>query len=298
MHHATVLPFLFTCCCLAEDHMPSGDQLSHIGVMGEHQAPCDPSAATHHNILGAGLPPVPAKLAYKIESGAFIEMADLLPERLGSYHNEEETKGKTKKLAVTNILEWLQCFSIYVAVRGQKQPERIRDFMGYQALIIDAYMEYKGNCWMGYDRRFRQICASQPGRHWDAIHPTLWNLAFAGQAKTTRCMHCFSLSHRSGDCELAPSNKSQHFNHLLSSDQGSQRRQLCFQWNETPSVTCPYPNCKFEHVCYICAYDPKVTDISHKAMYCPKRRALHTSQGVQAPSSSGSFPKPLMSSRN
>ena len=46
-------------------------------------------------------------------------MADLLPERLSTYYNDEEAKGKTKKPAVTNILEWLQCFSIYVAIRGQ-----------------------------------------------------------------------------------------------------------------------------------------------------------------------------------
>ena len=57
--------------------------------------------------------------------------------------------------------------------------------MGYQALIIDAYMEYKSDCWMGYDRRFQQIAASQLERSWVLIHSTLWNLAFARQAKTT-----------------------------------------------------------------------------------------------------------------
>ena len=33
--------------------------------------------------IGAGRPPVPAKLVQKIESGVFVEMAELLPERLG-----------------------------------------------------------------------------------------------------------------------------------------------------------------------------------------------------------------------
>ena len=295
----------FTYCCLAEDHMPPGDQLDHIGIMGE-QPPSNtsvtektnPMVPAPHSSLGAGLPPVPAKLVSKIESGAFIDMADLLPERLGTYCNDEEAKGKTKKPVVTNILEWLQCYSIYVAIRGQKQPERIRDLMGYQALIIDAHMEYKSNCWMGYDRRFRQICASQPGRSWAAIHPTLWNLAFAGQAKTTRCMYCFSLTHQSNDCELASSSRSQRFDLTSSTDQGTQRRQFCFQWNETQSVTCPYPNCKFQHVCYICAYDPKASDISHKAIYCPKRRGLGTSQTIPGHSSSKGYNKlkPLMPS--
>ena len=58
--------------------------------------------------------------------------------------------------------------------------------MGYQALIIDPYMKYKGDYWMGYDCRFQQITASQPDRSWASIDPILWNLAFAGQAKN--CM--------------------------------------------------------------------------------------------------------------
>ena len=97
-------------------------------------------------MLRAGLPPVLTKLVSKIESGAFIEMADLLPEQLGTYGYDKESKTRTKKPSVTNILEWLKCFAVYVAVRGQKQPDCIRDFMRYQDLIIDAYMEYESDC--------------------------------------------------------------------------------------------------------------------------------------------------------
>ena len=279
-------------------------QLSHIGLIGEHSLPADhsatsyttPTTSSHSKVLGAGLPPVPAKLVSKIESGAFIEMADLLPEQLGTYGYDEESKTRTKKPSVTNILEWLQCFAVYVAVRGQKQPDRIRDFMGYQALIIDAYMEYKSDCWMGYDRRFRQIAASQPGRSWASIDPTLWNLAFAGQAKTTRCMHCFSLSHRSDNCELSSKSKPQlgHSDRPQPTGQGTRHKLICFQWNENASTTCPYPNCRFQHICYICAYDPTVTDVAHKALYCPKRRGLGGSQTAPQSALKGYKAKPLM----
>ena len=287
--------------------MPTESQLQHISITREQLATTEQSTVQNTNtpittcisILGAGLPPVPAKLVSKIESGAFIEMADLLPEQLGTYYSDEEPKARTKKPSVTNIMEWLQCFAVYVAVRCQKQPERIRDIMGYQALIIDAYMEYKGDCWMGYDRRFRQITASQPERSWASIDPTLWNLAFAGQAKTARCMHCFSLSHHSNDCEFASRGKPQRSYKLLPTEYRPQRKPICFQWNENPSSTCPHQNCRFQHICYICAYDPMTTDVSHKAVYCPKRRGLSTSQGAAGPSSSkGIKPKPLMPSWN
>ena len=38
----------FTYCCLAEDHMPPGDQLDHIGIMGE-QPPSNTSVTEKTN---------------------------------------------------------------------------------------------------------------------------------------------------------------------------------------------------------------------------------------------------------
>jgi len=64
--------------------------------------------------IGAGRPPVPLRLAQRIESGVFIEMADLLPERLGDKERGHH-RGKHSKRSLS-ILEWVQCFSTYVAV--------------------------------------------------------------------------------------------------------------------------------------------------------------------------------------
>ena len=64
-----------------------------------------PPASSHSKLLGAELPPVLAKLVTRIESGAFIEIMDLLPERLGTYYYDKESMAQTKKPSVTNILE-------------------------------------------------------------------------------------------------------------------------------------------------------------------------------------------------
>ena len=37
-----------------------------------------------HVTIGAGLPPIPPKLVAKIESGEFMDMAELLPDRWGA----------------------------------------------------------------------------------------------------------------------------------------------------------------------------------------------------------------------
>ena len=59
-----------------EDFNPTESQLSHIGIIEEHSSATDQSAtsnttpptSSHSKVLGAGLPPVLAKLVTKIES--------------------------------------------------------------------------------------------------------------------------------------------------------------------------------------------------------------------------------------
>ena len=136
-------------------------------------------------------------------------MAELLPDRMGCtaalFNNEKVDKLlKSKRRQVSTITEWIQCFSIYAAVLTAKHPGRIQDLLGYQALIVEACSEYSNEAWLGYDRRFRQMAAANPSTTWAKIDPTLWNMAFTGQAKAVRCKFCFSLTHVSDECDWAP----------------------------------------------------------------------------------------------
>lgn len=161
-------------------------------------------------ILGAGLPPVPSKLVRRIECGEFIELSELLPEKLSFDVAEEDSgKGKSKKKLITSILEWVQCFSLYTAIISQKQPERVPDLLGYQSLIIDAHREFKGDYWMGYDRRFRlRAAAASQVDKWANVDITLWSLAFASRGSSARCKFCFSTSHDSSTCDLSSDTQS------------------------------------------------------------------------------------------
>ena len=49
------------------------------------------SATVQNVFIGGGCPPVPVRLVKKIESGAFVEMAELLPEQLGG-SNDDDSK--------------------------------------------------------------------------------------------------------------------------------------------------------------------------------------------------------------
>ena len=65
---------------------------------------------------GTVLPSVSASLVEKIESGALIEMGDLIPAYLGL----DDTVHSKLRCSVTNISEWLQAFTLYVTVIAKK----------------------------------------------------------------------------------------------------------------------------------------------------------------------------------
>ena len=221
--------------------------------------------------LGAGLPPVPEKITSRIEAGEFIEMAELLPDRLGSAGDDQTKSVKTKRRLVTNIVEWVECFAIYIAVLSKKQPQRVPEMLGYLILILEAHTENAGDGWLGYDRRFRMAAAGNPSINWAAIDTTLWNLAFSGKARSARCKHCFSLSHLSKDCEWEPELPS--MTPVVANPPGVSRRQICRDWNYSRRPGCPHVNCYYRHICINCAFDPEVPDKVHKVVYCPYKQS-------------------------
>ena len=237
--------------------------------------------------IGNGLPPVPKKLVARIQAGEYIDMAELLPDRLGisagAITKDDKQNNKPKRRQVTNILEWIQCFGIYMAVLTLKHPDRIQDLLGYQALIVEACMEYNCEAWLGYDRRFRQNAAASVSTVWAKIDATLWNKAFTGQARAQRCQYCFSLTHKSEDCDWADTPSTSGASKLASTTPTpiirkpipqSRQTRVCYAWNHSPEAACPFPNCAYQHICLYCANDNQITRKDHKALHCRRRRGI------------------------
>ena len=74
--------------------------------------PAEPSYSTNQQEQ-----PIPPNLVEQIEAGAFVEMGDLLPSRLGL---DDGAKSIQKHHLITNITEWLQSFAVYVSVIAKK----------------------------------------------------------------------------------------------------------------------------------------------------------------------------------
>ena len=89
-----------------------------------------------------------SKSQQEIELGVFVKMAKLLPEWLVTTYADNDAKLKPKKQSFL-VLEWLHCYPIYIVVVEKEQSECIADLMGYQPLVIEVFIEYKDDCWIG-----------------------------------------------------------------------------------------------------------------------------------------------------
>ena len=176
------------------DQVPSAQQLSHIHELNDdpRMAPSAPLSsqkpltfkpadkASSPLYVGAGLPPVPAKLAKRIQDGQFIEMGELLPEVLRGpipYDDDHQKSSKSKYRELDGIIDWIQIFSLYIAIVCRSQPHRITDLLDYQTLIITSHMQFPDFSWATYDREFHQQADATSAPEWLVLDNILWNLA-------------------------------------------------------------------------------------------------------------------------
>ena len=268
-NHTTYIPIFHT----ALDRLPSGRHLDHIEEFGHTQLmPAITGADTFGTSLtstaslapmlfSSGLPPVPAKLAKRIQDGLFVEMSVLLPEKLISVQysvGEVVPSQKQKHYEVTTIIEWVQCFVTYITIVSQKEPEWTADLLGYQQLIIHSSQHCQEGRWPLYDRHFRLKASATRSKDWSTIEINIWNLAFNERTTPMTSGH---LPYHTG-----PGTQPYSSNQPPPAD-----RKICLEWNDNPSPNCPYPDCRFEHCCYRCIFNPKVVDNKHKALFCPHK---------------------------
>ena len=233
-------------------------------------------------ILSEGLPPVPQKLVARILRGEYIDMADLLRDNLEAQRRSASQSSGSSSMGVApparsrreipDILSWVQCFGTYIAIVTSQNPERMRQLLAYQTLIVREARRCGGKGWLAYDSYFRQQAMGNSAADWSRINQSLYAVTFMAQSEREKgrcCMLCLESDHVDDQCALyTPPQKykkaaerypSEGREPMSSGRSRGRGRLACFAWNQGE---CRFPACKYRHVCVRCMGD-------HKIPQCP-----------------------------
>ena len=90
-------------------------------------------------LLGAGFPSIPSKLVK--EDGSFVEMQELLPEKLRAMEELDYSRPAKK----VKMVRYTGVGAVFQSLCGHhylKTLDRVPHLLSYQALILDAQREY------------------------------------------------------------------------------------------------------------------------------------------------------------
>jgi len=112
-------------------------------------------------VVGPGFSPVPAKLVSQFVAGKFVELHELLPANIVMTEPEPQllfdcrlvltSSPKKPKRRIEDISTWLEAFSIYWLVLVSHFPNRWKDLLQYQLLILRTHRQFGGRVWLSYD---------------------------------------------------------------------------------------------------------------------------------------------------
>jgi len=171
----------------ASDDLPDGSQLSHIPELEDDTISIDSHTSDNDSqaeklvLISNGLPPIPARLLRRVEEGLFVEMAELSPSYLDSADcttDDQQTGLRKRPPVLWDIMDWVHCFGMYIAIVSCQKPKRVPDLLGYQRIIMGASLHCREGKWLTYDRRFRLKASASNNKEWSTIDITIWNTTF------------------------------------------------------------------------------------------------------------------------
>ena len=212
-------------------------------------------------VVGPSYAPMPGKLGAEITSGAFVELADLLAENISVQEAKPRTYldgkllvafAKKRVVEITDILTWIQAFTIYQWIFCSTYPSRWQDTTQYKLLILQTAFQFPGLSWLSYDTAFRKDAAASLLANWSKMNLDLCNFhTRASSTITGQSAPCWpSLPHTSASSNFPPTRSFEPFQYCRSWN------NVAFQWS--------LGQCRYRHVCERC-------DGQHPLTNCPFR---------------------------
>jgi hypothetical protein len=186
-------------------------------------------------VLSGGLPSIPPELLSRVQKHQYVELSELLPEKIQEACLYPEQKRK-KATPISDFTEWVLAFSTFGQALASRDPALALKLLVFVGSVARLARDLPGSAWAVYERAARGKAVANPSFPWEKLDQELWALASV---------------HNS----TAPSGPS-----VVPKGKRPKSELACFKWNDG---TCTFRSCKFGHVCSSC-FSPK-----HKAGACP-----------------------------
>ena len=132
--------------------------------------------------IGPGYTPISYKLVAKITGGQFIKLADLLSDNFKAQEAEPQTylegkflvtSHKKQVVEITDIVTWIEAFSIFCLVLCHSFPSHWPGLSRYKLLIIQTAKHFGDKFWLNYATAFRKGAAGSTD--WSRMNADLYN---------------------------------------------------------------------------------------------------------------------------
>lgn len=202
-------------------------------------------------VLGGGLPSLPHEFVKKIANHEYVELGDLLPERIQEASLFPEGKLRRRSSPIEKFVDWVLAFSTYSHGLLAKNPAIAAELITFMGTVARLARDHPGMAWSAYERNFRANMTADHSLSWKKLDQEVWALAMVGQPGIG---HGSSVS---GSSSAPPS-----YNPAYNPPNARKRStaQVCRVWNE--GKFCPFKTCPYSHVCSTC-FSPQ-----HRATSC------------------------------
>ena len=190
-------------------------------------------------VLGGGLPAIPADIMKRVEDNSYVELSELLPEKIQEAFLYPDSKGKKKAQPLDKFVDWVLAFTVYSQALLAKDPTIAGDLIIFIGTVARLARDHPGAAWAIYERNFRANAVADPSTKWSTLNQEVWALSTVSKA---------SMSASSGPGLPQPPSK-------------RRAQNTCDKWNE--GSFCPFKTCRFYHACSTCL-SPQ-----HRASSCP-----------------------------
>ena len=226
-------------------------------------------------LAASGLPTVSEKLAQRIWDLDFIEMEEFLPSNkmvqaleVSGLAREGTVFQVLQGRKVTDIMSWMRCFTLYIAVMSSRRPDLVVPMVAHLHAVIKLEQSIGGLGWLQYDWRSRKELCAAGSSAWGRQDP--WQL-IACVPHTSTSLDPFDVTPQDLMPGQLPSRegmatRGKALGSSLRDKPGplSRRGGICRLFNRAPGG-CPFgEECIFTHRCSLC----RRTD--HGRRRCPK----------------------------